>query len=43
LQPSDRHPSGLAMRFPRIKRIRRDKSLSEIDTLDHAWTLAHRS
>jgi DNA ligase-1 len=43
LQPSDRHPSGLAMRFPRIKRIRRDKSLNDVDTLDHAWTLAHRA
>lgn len=36
IQPSDRHPSGLAMRFPRILRIRRDKTLTEIDTLSTA-------
>ena len=42
IQPSDRHPSGLALRFPRIKRIRRDKTVSDIDTLDFAWGLAGR-
>jgi DNA ligase-1 len=42
IQPSERHPSGLALRFPRIKRIRRDKTLNEIDTLDYAWKLAKR-
>jgi DNA ligase-1 len=31
---SDRHDSGYALRFPRILRIRDDKSVSEIDTLD---------
>ena len=30
---SDRHPSGFALRFPRILRIRTDKPLDEIDTL----------
>lgn len=40
IQPSDRHNSGLAMRFPRIKAIRRDKSPSEIDTLAYAMKLA---
>jgi len=30
---SDRHASGFALRFPRILRIRRDKPLSEIDTV----------
>jgi DNA ligase-1 len=39
IQPSDRHASGLAMRFPRIKAIRRDKSPAEIDTLAYARTL----
>lgn len=31
---SDRHESGYALRFPRILRIRTDKSPAEIDTLD---------
>ncbi len=31
---SDRHDSGFALRFPRILRIREDKPVSEIDTLD---------
>lgn len=34
IQQSDRHDSGYALRFPRIKRIRTDKSPAEIDTLD---------
>jgi DNA ligase-1 len=40
IQPSDRHSSGLALRFPRILRIRTDKSASEIDTLANARKLA---
>jgi DNA ligase-1 len=39
IQPSERHESGLAMRFPRIKAIRRDKTPAEIDTLTHARSL----
>lgn len=31
---SDRHNSGFALRFPRILRIRDDKPVSEIDTLE---------
>jgi DNA ligase 1 len=31
---SDRHDSGYALRFPRILRIRDDKPVSEIDTLE---------
>ena len=31
---SRRHPAGFALRFPRIKRLRLDKSVSEVDTLD---------
>lgn len=31
---SDRHNSGFALRFPRIVRLRPDKSPAEIDTLD---------
>ena len=33
LQPSSRHKSGVAMRFPRIKRIRWDKPAAEADSL----------
>lgn len=40
IQASNRHDSGLAMRFPRIKAIRRDKSPAEIDTLAYARKLA---
>jgi DNA ligase-1 len=40
IQPSDRHASGFALRFPRIARIRTDKLPSEIDTLRTCQTLA---
>ena len=33
VQPSNRHKSGYALRFPRIVRLRRDKLADEIDTL----------
>ena len=39
LQGSDRHSSGLAMRFPRIVRIRSDKGVKDIDTLQTARRL----
>ncbi|HKQ38780.1 MAG TPA: ATP-dependent DNA ligase [Verrucomicrobiae bacterium] len=39
IQPSDRHSSGLAMRFPRILRIRTDKTPADIDTLAAARAL----
>ena len=42
LQPSSRHDSGLAMRFPRIVRVRTDKTPAEIDTLQTAQKLAIR-
>lgn len=41
IQPSTRHASGLALRFPRIKAIRRDKTIDAIDTLAHARSLMH--
>jgi DNA ligase-1 len=34
IQASSRHKSGIAVRFPRIARWRRDKPASEADTLD---------
>jgi putative mRNA 3-end processing factor len=34
INPSKRHKSGLAMRFPRIARIRWDKPAAEADTLE---------
>ena len=34
IQKSDRHNSGFALRFPRIKYIRTDKTVSDIDTLE---------
>jgi DNA ligase-1 len=40
IQPSERHASGLALRFPRIKAIRRDKNVDAIDTLTYARELA---
>jgi DNA ligase-1 len=40
IQPSTRHASGLALRFPRIKAIRQDKNVDAIDTLTYARELA---
>ena len=34
IAPSNRHKSGVALRFPRIARWRRDKPVSEIDTIE---------
>jgi DNA ligase-1 len=31
---SDRHESGYALRFPRILRLRTDKSAEEVDTVE---------
>ena len=42
IQPSPRHASGLALRFPRIKAIRRDKNVEAIDTLQYARELARQ-
>ena len=33
IQKSNRHDSGFALRFPRIKNIREDKNVSDIDSL----------
>ena len=39
IQRSNRHKSGFALRFPRIVRIRDDKTPDEIDTLERVETL----
>jgi DNA ligase-1 len=39
LQRSSRHRSGLAVRFPRILRWRRDKPAPSADTLERALEL----
>ena len=43
VQPSSRHASGLALRFPRIKAIRRDKNVDTIDTVAYARSLSSQS
>jgi DNA ligase 1 len=40
VQASKRHKSGYALRFPRIVRVRDDKPVSEIDTLQRVRELA---
>ena len=40
IQPSTRHDSGFALRFPRIARIRSDKTAADIDTLETCRRLA---
>ncbi len=40
IQESDRHDSGYAMRFPRIVRLRPDKPVDEIDTLETVREIA---
>jgi DNA ligase-1 len=42
IMESGRHNSGYALRFPRIKQIRRDKTVREIDTLANV-TRMHRA
>ncbi len=42
IQPSTRHRSGLAVRFPRILRWRKDKRPGEIDTLDNLRELMQK-
>ena len=40
IQRSTRHPSGYALRFPRIVRLRSDKPVAEIDTLQTVRQIA---
>jgi DNA ligase-1 len=39
IQKSDRHESGFALRFPRIKRIRDDKSVEQADTIERVQAI----
>jgi DNA ligase-1 len=43
VQASNRHKGGYALRFPRIVRLRPDKNVNEIDTLDTVRKLAEGS
>ncbi|MCW5965583.1 MAG: cisplatin damage response ATP-dependent DNA ligase [Bryobacterales bacterium] len=43
IQKSPRHKSGYAMRFPRIVRWRRDKTATDIDTLDRVREIYEHS
>jgi DNA ligase-1 len=43
VQESKRHKSGYALRFPRILRLRDDKTVAEIDTLETVRRLAESS
>jgi DNA ligase-1 len=42
IQKSGRHASGYALRFPRIVRIRNDKAIGEIDTIETVQKLYSR-
>ena len=42
IQKSDRHNSGFALRFPRIKHIRTDKTVRDIDTLEKVQRIYER-
>ncbi|MCA3167657.1 MAG: hypothetical protein ING22_03780, partial [Burkholderiales bacterium] len=39
LQRSSRHKSGVAVRFPRILRLRHDKTVEQADELDTLFAL----
>lgn len=43
VQPSSRHKSGYALRFPRILRLRPDKPATEIDTLETVQRLVEEN
>jgi ATP-dependent DNA ligase len=43
IQPSKRHKSGFALRFPRILRLRPDKTADEIDTLETVRRLVEQN
>jgi DNA ligase-1 len=40
IAPSPRHKAGIAVRFPRILRLREDKRIEDADTLEQLRALA---
>jgi len=42
IQKSDKHDSGFALRFPRIKYIRTDKTVNDIDTMEEVRRIYER-
>ena len=40
IQRSTRHKSGIAVRFPRMLRMRTDKAIRDANTVDDAFALA---
>jgi DNA ligase-1 len=42
IQKSERHESGYALRFPRIKRIREDKSIEQADNIEKVKSIFKR-
>jgi DNA ligase-1 len=42
MMESDRHESGYSLRFPRIVRLRPDKSADEADTIEQAREIFER-
>ncbi|KPK88129.1 MAG: hypothetical protein AMS27_00325 [Bacteroides sp. SM23_62_1] len=42
IQESSKYPSGMALRFARIKRIRNDKDIEDIDTIETVRQLYHQ-
>jgi len=42
IQKSNRHGSGYALRFPRIVRIRPDKTIRDVDTLNTVEQIFNR-
>ena len=42
MMQSERHESGYALRFPRIVRLRRDKSAEEADTIERVREIFER-
>ena len=42
IQPSKRHKSGIAVRFPRITKWRKDKLIQDADHIKNAYELMNK-